>query len=312
MSAADVSTGTTTTGTTTTGTTATGATATGTARAPARPAPHRLLSTRLLRSELRLIAGRRRNQAGLAVLAAVPVVMAVAVKMSTPRAGEGPDFLSSITSNGLFVPLAALGVEMGMFLPLAMSMLAGDAIAGEANIGTLRYLLTVPVGRTRLLLVKYVSLCIGAFWGIAAVALPGAVVGIAIFGTGPLTTLSGSQISFGAAVWRLLLVMLYLSAGLAALAAVGLFISTLTEQPIAAAIALMIFTIVSWILDSVPQLAWLHPWLVVDHWLAFGDLLRDPMGGSGEITRGLALAAAYAVVFWTASWARFAGKDITS
>ena len=286
-----------------------GSAALGTAsgRSPARWLP----STRLLRSELRLIAGRRRNQAGLTVLGLVPIVMAIAVKVSSPDPGRGPDFLSSITSNGLFVPLAALGVEIAMFLPLAMAMLSGDAIAGEANIGTLRYLLTVPVHRTRLLLVKYLSLCIGAVWAVTAVALPGAIVGIALFGAGPMTTLSGSQIGSGAAVWRVVLVMLYLAAGLAALAAVGLFISTLTEQPIAAAIALMIFTIVSWILDAVPQLDWLHPWLIVHEWLAFGDLLRDPMA-YGDVIRGLVVDACYAVVFWLAAWARFSGKDITS
>ena len=268
-------------------------------------------STRFLRSELRLIAGRRRNQMGLLVLAAVPIIMAVAVKVSQPEPGRGPDFLSSITSNGLFVPLAALGVEIGMFLPLAIAMLSGDAVAGEANLGTLRYLLTVPVNRTRLLAVKYLSLCIGALWGVTAVAVPGAVIGIARFGTGDLTTLSGSRISFGSAVWRLVLVMLYLAAGLAGLAAVGLFISTLTEQPIAASIALLIFTILSWILDAVPQLGWLHPWLIVHEWLAFGDLLRDPIAWE-NVLRGLFVDGVYAVVFWLAAWARFSSKDITS
>lgn len=276
-----------------------------------RPPASRRWSTRLLRSELRLIAGRRRNQMGLLVLAAVPIVMAVAVKVSEPGPGRGPDFLSSITSNGLFVPLAALGVEIGMFLPLAIAMLAGDAVAGEANLGTLRYLLTVPVHRTRLLAVKYLSLCIGAVWGVAAVALPGAAIGIALFGTGDLTTLSGSQIGFGTAVWRVVLVMLYLAAGLAGLAAVGLFISTLTEQPIAASIALLIFTILSWILDAVPQLGWLHPWLIVHEWMAFGDLLRDPIAWE-HVLRGLFINGAYAVVFWLAAWARFSSKDITS
>lgn len=290
--------------------------ATGTALGPAdaraaRLARPRRWSTRLLRSELRLIGGRRRNQMGLLVLAAVPIVMAIAVKVSEPGPGRGPDFLSSITANGLFVPLAALGVEIGMFLPLAIAMLAGDAIAGEANLGTLRYLLTVPVHRTRLLAVKYASLCIGAVWGVAAVALPGAAIGIALFGTGPLTTLSGSQIGFGAAVWRVMLVMLYLAAGLAGLAAVGLFISTLTEQPIAASIALLIFTILSWILDAVPQLEWLHPWLIVHEWLSFGDLLRDPIAWD-NVVRGLWVNGAYAVVFWLAAWARFSSKDITS
>ncbi|MGV1027995.1 MAG: ABC transporter permease [Dermatophilaceae bacterium] len=268
-------------------------------------------STRLLRSEVRLIGGRRRNQMGLLVLAALPVVLAISVKVAAPRSGRGPDFLSSITSNGLFVPLAALGVEIGFFLPLAIAMLCGDAIAGEANVGTLRYLLTVPVHRTRLLVVKYLALCIGALWGVAVVAVTGAVVGIALFGTGELVTLSGTQVGFGQALWRLLLVMLYLSAGLAALAALGLFVSTLTEQPIAATIAVMIVVILSWILDAVPQLEWLHPWLLVHEWPSFADLLRDPPFWD-NVLRGLAVDVGYAVVFWLAAWARFGGKDITS
>ena len=278
-----------------------------TAQAPRK----RLVSSRLLRSEVRLIGGRRRNQMGLLVLALVPIVLAISVKVSSRNARGGPDFLDSVTSNGLFVPLAALGVEMGIFLPLAISMLAGDAVAGEANLGTLRYLLTVPVSRTRLLVVKYASLCIGALWGVATVAVAGAVIGVALFGTGPLTTLSGSQLEFPAALGRVLLVVLYLSACIAALGAVGLFISTLTVQPIAATIALMIFTILSWILDAVPQLEWLHPWLIVHEWLSFADLLRDPPLWD-NVLRGLGVDAVYAAVFWLLAWARFAGKDVTS
>ena len=269
------------------------------------------VSSRLLRSELGLIAGRRRNQAGLLVLAVVPIVLAIAVKVTSPGAGRGPDFLSSITANGLFVPLAALTLELPLFLPLAIAVLSGDAIAGEANIGTLRYLLAVPVNRTRLLVVKFVSLAIGAFWGVLTVAVVGAVIGIALFGTGPLTTLSGTQVPFGEAVWRLLLVMLYITVCLAALAAVGLFISTLTEQPIGAMVAVVIFSTLSFILDSVPQLEWLHPWLLVHDWTAFGDLLRDPPLWD-TVLRGLGVDAAYAVVFWLLAWARFAGKDVTS
>ncbi|MGW5241102.1 ABC transporter permease [Monashia sp. NPDC004114] len=278
----------------------------------AAPRPRaRWFSTRLLRSELRLIAGRRRNQMGLLVLAAVPILMAIAVRISTPREGRGPDFLSSITSNGLFVPLAALGVEIGLFLPLAIAMLSGDSVAGEANLGTLRYLLTVPVGRTRLLAVKYAALVIGALWGVAVVTVAGAIIGIALFGTGDMPTLSGTELSFGAAVWRVVLVSLYVAAGLAALGAVGLFISTLTEQPLAATVALMIFTILSWIADSVPQISWLHPWLIVDQWGAFADIMRDPPFWD-NVARGLWVDLGYAVVFWLLAWSRFAGKDITS
>jgi ABC-2 type transport system permease protein len=241
---------------------------------------------------VRLIAGRRRNQAGLAVLAAVPVVIAIAVRLAQPRPGRGPDFISQITGNGLFVALAALTIEIVMMLPIAVSMLSGDAIAGEANQGTLRYLLTVPVSRTRLVLLKYASLCFAALWGTVLVALTGVLVGLAIFGSGTMTTLSGTQLSFWAALGRLGLVVLYL----------------------AATIAVMIFTILSWVLDAVPQLSWLHPWLIVHEWTSFGDLLRDPVAldaGTGA-GRGLLVALGYAVVFVSAAWARLSSKDVTS
>ena len=105
-------------------------------------------------SETAIIFRRRRNIAILAVLGAVPILIGVAVKISAPRGGEGPAFIGQITSNGLFLAFAALTLCLPVFLPVAVAVVAGDAVAGEANTGTLRYLLTVPVSRTRLLLVK--------------------------------------------------------------------------------------------------------------------------------------------------------------
>jgi ABC-2 type transport system permease protein len=211
----------------------------------------------------------------------------------------------------LFVALTALTAEIAMFLPLAIAMLCGDAIAGEANQGTLRYLLTVPVTRTRLLAVKFASLVFGALWGVTLVAVTGVLVGALLFGVGPMTTLSGSQLEFVPALGRLGLVVLYLTACLASLAALGLFVSTLTEQPMAATITVMIVVILSWVLDGVPQVAWLHPWLIVHEWMSFGDFLRDPVS-LDSAGRGLLVALGYAVVFLAAAWARLLGKDVTS
>lgn len=266
----------------------------------------------MLASELRLVLGRRRNQAGMLVLGAVPVLIAVAIKLASPRRrGGGPDFFSQITGNGLFVAFAALSVELIFLLPIAIALVSGDAIAGEAKEGTLRYLLTVPAGRTRLLTVKYASLVIMAVLGVTIVALVGALVGTAVFGTGDLTTLAGSRIPVGEGVRRLVLSVFYLAAGMAALAAVGLFVSTLTEQPIAVVVTVMILTVVAWLLDGIPQIDWIHPWLLVDAWPAFADLLRDPPM-TDTIRRGLLVDAGYAVVFWLAAWARLGSKDITA
>lgn len=268
---------------------------------------------RFLASELRLVAGRRRNQAGVLVLMSLPVAVTVATRLSGTggRGGGGAGFVDQIASNGVFAAFAALTIEMGLFLPMGVAMVSGDAVAGEAQSGTLRYLLTVPVGRTRLLAVKYAALVLTGTVGAAAVAVTGVVAGVAVFGTGPLTTLSGSQIPLADGLWRLTLSTLYVSAGLAALAAVGLFVSTLTEQPIAVTVVVVVVAAGSWILDSIPQLSAIHPWLLVDRWLSFADLMRDPPEW-GTVVAGLGVDAAYAVVFLLAAWASFSAKDVTS
>ena len=43
-----------------------------------------VVSTRFLRSELGMVFGRRRNLAILAVLAAIPIVIAIAIKVTAP------------------------------------------------------------------------------------------------------------------------------------------------------------------------------------------------------------------------------------
>ncbi|HEX6760973.1 MAG TPA: ABC transporter permease subunit [Propionibacteriaceae bacterium] len=273
--------------------------------------PRARVSTRFLRSELKIIFGRRRNIAGLGVLAVVPVILAVSVRLSAPGQGGGPDFISAITGNGLFVAFGALALELPLFLPLAVSAISGDSVAGEANLGTLRYLLAIPAGRTRLLLIKYAAIVIFALAATLLVALVGSIMGLALFGGGDMTLLSGTQASLADGVWRLILSSLYLAAQFSALGAIGLFVSTLTEQPIGATIAIVLVNVMMFILDSISQLDWLHPWLLTHWWTAFGDLLRDPMAAE-SIQRGLITAFVYAGVFWLAAWARLSTKDISS
>jgi ABC-2 type transport system permease protein len=278
----------------------------------ARPVTRHGVSARFLSSELRLVFRRRRNLAGLLVLAAVPVFIAIAVKVSSPGGGgDGPDFFGSITENGLFVALAALTIELGLFLPLAVAAISGDSVAGEANIGTLRYLLTVPVQRARLLAVKYAAIVIFAFVATLTVSLTGVVAGLVLFGGGDMTLLSGTQVGFLDGLVRVLGATAYLAVCVAALGAVGLFVSTLTEQPIGAMISVVVFSTASYILDSIPQVSWIHPYLITHHWLAFGDLFRDPVSWSG-MTAGVYSAVVYVLVFWLAAWSRFSAKDVTS
>ena len=269
------------------------------------------VSTRFLRSELKIIFGRRRNIAGLGVLVVVPVILAVSVRLSSPSGDGGVDIISGITGNGLFVAFAALALELPLFLPLAVSAISGDSVAGEANLGTLRYLLVIPAGRTRLLVIKYTAIVIFALVATLIVALVGTIMGLALFGGGDMTLLSGTQTLMADGVWRLLLSSFYLAAQFSALGAIGLFVSTLTEQPLGATIAIVLVDVLMFVLDSISQLDWLHPWLLTHWWTAFGDLLRDPIA-TESLQRGLITALVYAGVFWLAAWGRLSTKDISS
>jgi|SRR4051794_7466952 len=265
---------------------------------------------RFFRSELGMLFRRRRNIALLVILALVPVLISIAVKASGENHRNGSIF-GGITDNGLFAALAAFLVVSPFFLPLVVSVVAGDAIAGEANTGTLRYLLAVPVGRTRLLGVKLAAIVVWCTACVTAVAVTGLIAGLALFPSGELTLLSGRTITYADGFGRLLLVGAYVAATTVTVGAIGLFVSTMTEVPIAAMAATLTLTIVSEVADAVPQLSSIHGWLPSHYWLQWVDLLRDPVY-TQDMATGLAVTLGYVALFVSLAWARFAGKDVTS
>ncbi|MEE9097275.1 ABC transporter permease [Pseudarthrobacter phenanthrenivorans] len=283
--------------------------AAGTARQAAAP---RSSGLSLLGSELKVLFGRRRTWALLLALAAIPVLIAIAVRVSSAvPPGRGPAFLDRITQNGLFVAFTAMLVSVPLFMPLAVGVVAGDTIAGEANLGTLRYLLVAPAGRVRLLLVKYAGALAFCIVAPLTVGVAGAAIGAALFPVGPVTLLSGGVVQPPEAALRIVLIAAYLAVSLAGLSAIGLFLSTMTVVPVGAMAATVVVSVVSQVLDQLPQLEWLHPWLFSHYWLGFGDMLRQPMVWDSFGSNAL-LQAGYVAVFGALAYGRFVTKDILS
>ncbi|WP_320783102.1 ABC transporter permease [Streptomyces sp. CRN 30] len=282
---------------------------------PAAREPRALWSLGLLRSELLTTFRRWRTLALLGVLAAVPVLVGIAVKIETSdgstASGGGPAFISQVTNNGLFLVFTALAATLPFFLPMAIGVVAGDAIAGEANAGTLRYLLVAPAGRTRLLLTKYAAVLAFCLAATLVVAVSALAVGALLFPLGEVTTISGTRISFAEGLGRALLIALVVAASLIGVAALGLFVSTLTGSGIAAMATTVGLLITVQILDQIPQLHALQPYFFSHYWLSFADLLREPVYWD-ELLRNLGLQALYAAVFGSAAWARFTAKDVTA
>ncbi|HVW81149.1 MAG TPA: ABC transporter permease [Mycobacteriales bacterium] len=278
------------------------------------PRQYRGALGRQLRSELRLAFGRRRNLILLGALALIPLAIGIAVKASPPAGsagGGGPQFLNRITDSGLFLVLTALFITLNLFLPVVVGIVAADGVAGEAQTGTLRYLLTVPVRRGRLLAVKGFGIVMYALAAVGTIAVVAAIAGIALFGTGSFTLLGGQTVSVGEGLLRILAVTIYVWLSLFGLIAVGLLISVLTEVPIAAMAATLGFAVLSIVLDQIPELHAIHPGLISNYWQSFGTLIR--VGPDfGQLGRYLLLQLVYVAIAGSLAWARFGDADVTS
>jgi ABC-2 type transport system permease protein len=104
---------------------------------------------------------------------------------------------------------------------------------------------------------------------------------------------------------------LVVAASLVGVAALGLFVSTLTGSGIAAMATTVGLLITVQILDQIPQLHALQPYFFSHYWLSFADLMREPVYWD-DLVKNLGLQVLYAAVFGSAAWARFTAKDITS
>jgi ABC-2 type transport system permease protein len=272
---------------------------------------------RFFGSELRLVFGRRRNQLLMLVVALFPLLMGIGLKIAAPHTNgqSGPNgatgFFNELAGNGVFLTLIALTFLLILVLPVTVGIIAGDSVAGEAGSGTLRYLLAVPAGRSRLLAVKYLTIVVFALAVTFLVSIVALVIGAILFPVGPVTLLSGTSVSLADGLLRVFLVTLYISAAMAAVGAIGLAISTLTEHAIGAIAAVMILVVASEVVDQIPQFASVGPYLPTHWWDSFDSLLRSPVD-TGTLWHGLLSFAIYAVLFCSFAWARFTTSDVTS
>ncbi|GAA3543784.1 ABC transporter permease [Kribbella ginsengisoli] len=263
----------------------------------------------LFASELHLVFGRARTWVTLAVLAGVPVLVGVAIKLSGSDGGEG--FIGQVAGNGFFLVVASLGLSLPFFLPTAVTVVAGESLAGEASLGTLRNMLTAPAGRSRLLAAKLVALVVFCLAATMTIFLAGLIAGVVLFPIGDVVLLSGTTVSLADGLLRAFGIAILVALSLLGLAGVGLFVSSLTSTPLAAMAATFGAFIVFGILGAIPQISEIHPWLLMYGWPSFADLLRDPPYWDA-IIRNLLLQAAYLFVFYTAAWARLTTRDINS
>jgi ABC-2 type transport system permease protein len=283
----------------------------------------------VIRVELVKLVRRPRSWVSILLLCGLPVVVAVFVAVThiAPPPGQGPALLSEVLSSGTLYPAAALAIVLPIFLPVAVAVVAGDAIAGEASAGTLRYLLARPVGRTRLLVAKLITLIVYTLAAVLLVAGTAYLTGIILFGSKPIaatpgglttsniasaaTSLSGTAMSPADIALRTIGAIAFIAVSMLGVGAIALFLSTITDSALGAALGALAALITSEVLVTLNAASAVDPYLPTRYWLAWVDFFRDPIVWR-DIERGFAVQAVYVVVFLGAAWAHFATKDVTS
>ena len=276
----------------------------------------------MIRVELAKLFSRPRTYVIAALLCALPFIVAVflATTRIPPPPGQGGAFLSAVLSNGALYPAAAMALVMPVFLPVSVAVLAGDAVAGEATTGTLRYLLIRPVGRTRLLVAKLIALIVFVLFAIGAVLVTSLITGLTLFGGEPaagvalpadVTSLSGVTITPTGLVLRLLATVAYIVVSMLGVAAIALFLSTVTDSALGAAMGALAVLVTSQVLVTLDAAAAIRPYLPTRYWLAFVDFFRDPILWR-DIERGIGIQLVFLVVLLGAAWANFMTRDVTN
>jgi ABC-2 type transport system permease protein len=276
----------------------------------------------MIRVEIAKLFRRPRTYVITGLLCALPFIVAVflATTRIPPPPGQGGAFLSAVLSNGSLYPAAAMALVMPVFLPVSVAVLAGDSVAGEASQGTLRYLLIRPVGRTRLLVAKLVALIVFVLFAIGAVLLTSFLTGITMFGGEPaagvalpadVTSLSGVTITPFGLVMRLLATVAYIVVSMLSVAAIALFLSTVTDSGLGAAMGALAVLVTSQVLVTLDAAAAIRPYLPTRYWLAWIDFFRDPVLWR-DIERGAGIQLVFLVVLLGAAWANFMTRDISN
>jgi ABC-2 type transport system permease protein len=252
---------------------------------------------------------RLRTYVGMGLVGLVPIILAAAFKANPPR-GFGTLFdLSS--SGAMNIAITALSQVSTFLLIVIVSLFAGETVAGEAEWGTLRYLLVRPVTRNRLLAAKLLVSVLLAVIATFLISLVALAVGFVLFGWHSVAVPGFITLSSGQALGRLALATLYVAWSQAAFLSFAFMLSTMTDRALAAVAGGVGLGILSQILNNISALngtSYVYPTHYLNSWqhLFFG------VPQTGNLLRGVLVQVPYVAVFLATAWWWFNRKDVLS
>jgi ABC-2 type transport system permease protein len=277
----------------------------------------------LLQIEIYKIFRRPRTYIAFAVIAFIILLIQVGLKFG------GEEYIGMVMSgfNETFEAPTTLNLLL-IHIPILVALIAGDMISGEASMGTLRLLLTKPVSRTKLLLVKFTASCFYTLILLIWVAIFALLVSILLFGTNDLLIVKASGaniISTSDIFWRYMAAFIFAGIGLITVAALSFMLSAFADNSIGPIVTTVCVIIVFTILTQM-QIPFydetVKPYLFTTHMLGWKGFFYvkgaegATVDGSLEnfpaiVKSGLILVIYAALFLFTAIW-YFRKKNILS
>lgn len=267
-----------------------------------------------MRAELYRQLRRRRTALGLVGIGLVPILLALAFALTEGDGGGGGDDPTGLfdlaRTSGLNFTIMSLAAVSPFLLLSVVALFTGDTVSSEASWASLRYTLTRPVSRSRLLGRK---LAVGLLLSVAAgvvVVLVAMVAGTIAFGWGGVETPFGA-LAAGEALVRVVAILAYVLWSSAWVACLAFALSTATDEPVGAVAGTIVLVIVIQILDNITAIGAVRDYLPVHESAAWLGLLADPPRW-GDLVRGMWLQVPYVAVTSAVGWWHFLRKDILS
>ena len=231
-------------------------------------------------------------------------------------------------TNGYWICFVILNLLL-IHVPILVALVSGDIIAGEASAGTLRLLLTKPISRTKIMVVKFLACSIYTLMLLIWMAFLALFVSILLFGTNDLVVAKEYellQIEKSDVLWRYFAAFGFAAVALIVVAALAFFLSSISDNSIGPIVATVSIIIVLSILSEMRIPIYdntVKPYLFTTHmlgWKGFfyissnadGQTLRGTVSNLPAISRSLGILIAYIVIFTGAGIIIFNRKDILS
>ena len=289
---------------------------------------------KLFQIELYKIFLRPRTYIAFIAIAALVIIVQLGLKV------DGKDYAAFVMAdlsntlqidgkiiNGYFVCYVILQLLL-VHVPLLIALIAADMISGEANMGTLRILLTKPISRTEFILAKFFAASVYTILLLIWMAVLALFVSLLIFGTDDMFILKNNyavQIESADMLWRYAGAFVFAALAMTAVASLGFFLSQFADNSIGPIVATMSIIIVFTILStmSIPIFGIIKPYLFTTHMVGWKEFFDVRLNAANETVRGTVqrpdkiiksslILMGHSIFFVGASVYLFRRKDILS